>query len=255
MSAATLSAGALLALLSATVFVAVGRRAQRERVPLDRRFDQTMFALWWYGLAGSTALGGLVTILALADALTLGLFLIESYLALAIVLVALWGLLYYLIAKVWRPRALGAALVGLYALNYLVIAQALLSWHAVGIRENEWNVALDYEDQTTGSLVVVLLLLVLPQLVAAEGNLALSLRDRDRTERFRGTIVSLAILVWFGSAIAAAVSGLSQSTAWQLASRLISLSAALVTLIAFEPPAWVRARFGLPSEGPSGRVA
>lgn len=60
--------------------------------------------------------------------------------------------------------------------------------------------------------------------------------------RYRIGMVSGTLVLWFSSSITASLVGLSRNEAWSLASRFISLTAALLILIAYRPPGPLRRR-------------
>jgi hypothetical protein len=68
---------------------------------------------------------------------------------------------------------------------------------------------------------------------------------KAKTQRYRILLVSWSIIIWFLSAYLASISGLSQQDWWQIASRLIGLGAALTILFAYQPPSWIKRRFGV----------
>jgi len=69
----------------------------------------------------------------------------------------------------------------------------------------------------------------------------------DVTQKYRILLVSWSIIIWFISPVATVLGGLGEQDWWQIASRLLGLTAALTILSAFLPPRWVKQRYGIVS--------
>ena len=76
-----------------------------------------------------------------------------------------------------------------------------------------------------------ILLLILPPFLAAGGYLSLYWKVDQPVQKRRILLVSLSILVWFGTALAG--TGASESDVWRIVSRLIGLAAAATILYAY----------------------
>ena len=61
--------------------------------------------------------------------------------------------------------------------------------------------------------------------------------------------VTLGTIVWFGGALMTPLTGLTQTDGWQVAGRLVGLSAILFILLAYFPPHWIRERLRIASAG------
>ncbi|MHB1261420.1 MAG: hypothetical protein ACYC2H_06860 [Thermoplasmatota archaeon] len=55
------------------------------------------------------------------------------------------------------------------------------------------------------------------------------------------------IIVWFGSGVVATGAQVSDQLSYQLFSRLIGIAGALVILMAYKPPRWIRTRYRIRS--------
>lgn len=243
MPVVTLVVGASIALVSATLFTFVGRAVMERSPKGEAKVAAGLFAAWWYLLAISTAGPAILSLLAAFGYAPLVMHKAVTDLVLVAISAGLGGLLYYLIyiytgktSSLW-PVMIG---YGLYALVLLI----WIEWgDPSGVHLRRWATEIVYRNQLSGSplALVLTVLLVGPQLVAALAYLSLYWRIEGRERRYRVLLVSLAIIVWFGSSLVGSIAGLSNSDAWQLTTRLIGLSAAGVILIAFRPPAIVRA--------------
>lgn len=243
----TLSASALFAFVAALVYAYVGWRLGQREVTEKAQRAATLFSVWWYGLAGTTTATGIMHLTAALDAASLPLFIALTYVNVLVVCVALLGLLYYLV-YLFTGRDTVVPLGVFYAAYYVFLLYYLTAAGPTGVEVTRWRAALAYEQPLMGPLFgVVIALLVFPQLIGALAYLSLFFKVQEATQRYRILVVSLSIVVWFGSALAAAGSGLASNDAWQLASRFIGLGAAVAIYLAYFPPGWVRRRYGVVS--------
>lgn len=243
MTQATLLAAAAFALAAAALYAYVGRQVRRRRVSPEAQRAATLFGVWWLGLAGTTAVGGIQSALAAAGLVTTPLVVTLTYLNIFVICVALWALLYYLLYIFTGRPGILAPLSAFYVAYYVLLVYYITSSRPVGIEVRRWTVQLVYAVPLQGGLfTVVLALLVFPQIIGALAYFTLFFKVRERTQRYRITLVSWAIIVWFGSAFVGASTGASQADDWQLASRAIGLGAALAVLVAYKPPGWLKRR-------------
>ena len=239
----TLVTAAALAFGSALVYAVVGWRLSQRDVAPEAKRAHDLFVVWWYGLGAATLLGGLEQVAAAFGVLDLALFVSLTYMALLLICIALWGLLYYLLFLFTGRAGVLAPLTAFYVAYYIMLLYAIVGANPIGIETRRWNVTLTYEHPLEGPFTTVIIaLLVFPQILGALAYFTLVFKLRDRTQRFRVTVVSWSIIAWFMSSFLASVSGLSNSDAWQLASRLIGLGAALLIFMAYHPPQWMRRR-------------
>jgi hypothetical protein len=249
MSHPTLIFGAFLSILSAAIYFYVGRTlGQRRVVTPDARLAWTLFGVWWYALAGSTLSTGLLSLLGALGLKSLPLFLAVTQLNLLAICVALFGLLYYLLYLFTGSRKWLVPLILFYLAYYTFLVYYLSASVPVSVSLNRWSTQLVYQQQLSGPLVtVVLVMLVVPQIIGSLAYLSLYFRVKDATQKYRVALVSLSILVWFLSALLAPVAGLSQFDWWQIASRLIGLAATVTILLAYKPVSWIKERLGVMS--------
>ncbi len=246
MATTTLYTAAGVAAVITTVYAYVGLRISQRRVSRESRSASRAFTAWWLGLSANTALGGFQALLAATGITDLGPHITITLVTFLILSLALWGLLYYLVYLYTGSSRWMVPLALFYLVYYLTIVWYLWQLGPQGVEVSGWTVSLSYAQEPTGPLATVLLvLLVGPQILAALGYFSLLFRVQDRTQRYRVLLVSVAILVWFGSSLIASFAGAGGSDLWQVASRAIGLSAALTILAAYFPPRWVQERFGI----------
>jgi hypothetical protein len=224
------------------MYATVGTRLARRRIVGDSKLPYDAFIIWWYALAATSLPTSLVLMLAALGVTHLNFSIAVAVLSLLLICIALWGLLYYLVflftgkRGTWLPLAVGYAVY--FAFLMVAVAQAGPS----GVIVERWSVTIDYERDLSESWVgaLAVALLVFPQILSAIAYFSLVFRLQDRSQRYRVSLVSWSILLWFGSAYMASISGLAEQDWWQVLSRLIGLAAAAVVLYAYEPPRWLQ---------------
>ncbi len=232
-------------ILAVGVYGYLGFRLAERPVSAALRWPAMQFALFWLGLAGSTLLGGLLSVEATVQVPPLSLVLTFLYYDLLLVCVALWGLIGYL-GFLYRGRSILVPVSLLYVLEYGLLVYYVTAGNATSVSVTAGSVNPVYSTPVTGLLVAIpILILVLPEFVAALAYFTLYFRTKDRTVRYRVTLVSWGLIAWFlfdffdfGALFGGGLTGL-------LIGRLLILLAAVVVLLAFYPPASVRARLGI----------
>jgi hypothetical protein len=244
---ATLAAASGFALASAGVYLVVGRAVQQRDVSPAHRRANRMFALWWWCLAAVSALGGLGSLAAGLGWLGgVGTYTAITLAALLLLCLALLGLLFYLLYLFTGRSRLLAPLAASYAALFLALLALVLAAGPSAVEVTRWGARLAYAHPPSAALgAAVGIGLLMPQALAALAYLALARKLPDRPRRARVEMVSLSIFLWFVSSLAASLAGLGSSDAWQVASRAISLAAALTILAAYRPTPWMQRHWGL----------
>jgi hypothetical protein len=248
MPEASLTVAALLETAAALLFAYVGLYLWRRRTSGDARWAGTMFAMWWFGLAGNTFIGAIQRVAGAAGITNLAFHVTLNHVSLLVLCIALAGLLYYLtyLFTGWK-RAL-IPISGFYVLYYFAIIYYVTASEPAGVNVQPWNVTIEYAALITGPFfTALLLLLVLPQIIGALAYFTIYFRVNDPTQRYRIVIVSWSIIIWFASALVGSVAGFSGHDWWQLFTRILGLAAALAIFLAYEPPKWVRRHYGITS--------
>jgi hypothetical protein len=245
----TLLFGATLSILSAIIYYYVGRVLSRRRVAApDARLAWTLFVVWWYALASSTLSGAVISLLGAFNLAGLALVVTFNHVNLLAICVALFGLMYYLLYLFTGSRRLLLPLAIFYLVYYILLIYYIQARVPVGVTVGRWNAGLQFEQQATGPLfLIVLLLLIFPQVIGSLAYFTLYFRVKNITQKYRILLVSWSIIVWFMSAFLASIAGFGQEDWWQVASRLIGLSASLAILLAYDPLPWIRRRLGVSS--------
>ncbi len=243
----TLLFGALLSTLAASIYYYVGHvLSQRRASSEDSRIAWLMFIVWWYALAATTFSGSLLSLLGALGFVGLPLFVTITIVNLLATCVALFGLMYYLLYLFTGSRKLLTPLTLFYAAYYALLIYYVMASGPIDVSVDRWRAALVYENQITGPLfVIVLLLLVFPQILGSLAYFTLYFRIKNPTQKYRVLLVSWSIIIWFLSAFLASIAGLSQYDWWQVVSRLIGLSAAMAIRFAYQPPSWIKQRYSV----------
>ena len=243
----TLLFGATLAILCAGIYFYVGRvLSHRRQSSPGAGMAWGMFVVWWYALAAATFSGALLSLLGAFGVIGLPLFITITLMNLLTTCVALFGLMYYLLYLFTGNSRLLIPLAAFYIVYYNLLVYFVEASNPIGVTVNRWNATLEYENLIRGPLfIIVFFLLVFPQIIGSLAYFTLYFRVNSPTQRYRILLVSWSIIIWFASSFLAGISGLSQQDWWQITSRVIGLGAALTILFAYQPPAWIKRRFGV----------
>lgn len=247
MSTATLLVSAGFGALNGIVYLYVGRRLAGRQVSDYAGLAQGLFVLWWAALGASSLLGAVQILLYVSGWLPGWLHDTVGSLSLLLIVIGLWGLLYYLVFLYTGRRGAWAPLAAFYLLFYAAI-EGLTQFYdrPTTLSDNGWNIVerpvVELPDVT---LWLFLLFLVGPQIGAAFAYLRLYGKAQDATQRYRIGMVSGSIIVWFGSALVAGLADIGAAAAWQITSRFLALAAALAILAAYLPPRALRDRYGI----------
>jgi hypothetical protein len=245
----TLLFSALFAFVAASIYAYVGWRLSKRIVASsEAKLAWQSFTVWWYSLAATTFISGLLNLFGAFGLTILPLFVAATYINLLVLCLALWGLLYYLIYLFTGNSQLLMPLAIFYILYFALLVYYITASVPESINVDRWRATLDYRTPLTGPFFVfVILLLLLPQVIGGLAYFTLYFRVTDVTQKYRVLLVSWSIIIWFLSPFIAIAGGLAEQDWWQLVSRLIGLAAALTILMAYLPPRWLKERYGIVS--------
>lgn len=246
MENATLLLDALLLVATGFVYGVVGRVVMRRPLRGDARTASTLFGVWWFALAALQLVYAAMRVLGWAGLTDVALFATFVHLEWLALSIALWGLLYYLLYIFTGRSSLLWPTTAFYLAYYVGVVYLIAVAEPTGVVVGAWTVTLQYANEPTpvAASLVVLLLLV-PILGGAIGYARLYFHAEGATQRYRIGLVSVTILVWFGSALVVQLLGNSGDDWWRVVNRLIGLAAAGLVYAAYRPPAWVRARYDI----------
>lgn len=249
MSQTTLAIATAASILTSLLYVYVGRVVRLRTVSPEARLANGMFVLWWHSLGALGFLGAILMVIYMAGGLEGRIWLYQAYVTFAILVIflALWGLQFYLLYLYTGSRRWFMPLAAFYAILFL-LTETLIEYNGAPetITDNGWQLeALPTAEFGQAFNLAFMLLILGPSLVTAIAYARLYRKTEDRTHRYRIALVTGAIIVWFGSSAVGSVLDVNNGLAWQLISRLIGVLGAVVILMAYKPPRWVRERYGV----------
>jgi hypothetical protein len=243
----TLLFGATLSILCAGIYFYVGRvlRRRRQASP-GSSMAWTMFVVWWYALALATFSGGILSLLGAFGIIGLPLFITITIINSLTTCAALMGLIFYLLYLYTGKSNLIGPIGIFYFFFYGLVVYIMEARNPIGVIVNRWNTSLQYENPIPGPLFLIALsLLIFPAILGSLAYFMLFFQVKAKTQRYRILLVSWSIIIWFLSSFLASISGFSEQDWWQIVSRMIGLVAALTILFAYQPPSWIKRRFGV----------
>lgn len=250
-----LAATAAIATATALIFAYVAWRLGK-RVVTDPAANAAfrLFRLWWLAAAIAGLAAPLRIALYLGGLLPPWAYLASEHLVVIVACAGLAALIGNLAYLHWGDRS---KWIGI-AIAYAVLAVALigyLDWlgEPVSIRDNGWTLV--PESARAAPLVVsvaALCLLVGPPMAGAIGYLLLLRHAPDATARYRIILLSVSLLLWFGSTLLTVALGLSGLAAFALGQGM-GVASACAALAAYDPPGPIRQR-GVQRAGEEERV-
>jgi hypothetical protein len=234
-------------LLSAGIYAAVARMVGARPVAARAVQARRAFALWWNVLALLSLYGAFADAVSMAERWTVPLLVAATHVLLLAILLALGGLLYYLVYLYTGAEGAWKPILAFYGLFWASLVYYIEWLRPDGIQAGAITPQLHYlHDPKADAFAPLLgLLLILPILGGAVAYLTLFFKAQDRTQRYRIAVVSLSILLWFGFSLVGSLAGVSQSLEWIVLSRAISIGAAASVYAAYRPPRWVQRRWGV----------
>jgi hypothetical protein len=243
----TLILSTIFAVIAASIYTFVGWHLSRRVISLsESRVAWQFFTVWWYGLAATTLISGLLNLLGALGQTNLALFVTANYVSLQLSCLALLGLFYYLTYLFTGDSRWLKPLAIFYTISYILLVYFVTASNPVNVALEPWNTRLAYEVPPTGPFVVILVVLLFAsQLLGGFAYFTLYFRVPDATQKYRILLVSWSIMIWFLSPFVGIVTGLDEQDWWQIVSRFLGLAAALTILLAYLPPRWLKQRYGI----------
>lgn len=239
----TLAFSAAIHLLAAAAFVLVAWTLSRRKVTAGGKLPALAFVVWWSSLA---AYMGIQAALQLSGALgepPLGVFLAARVVTIPVLCASVWGLALHVLYLYTGSRRLAVPLAIFYGVVGVAFYVASFQPMPTGVAVGPWLVELEGTGQ--GPLYRAVYAAVgLPPIVGSLAYLTLARRAPLPSHRFRIVLVSVAILAWVGSGLAAR---LGQSDVAKFVTlSVFGLGAAAAVLLAYRPPpplaAWLARR-------------
>jgi hypothetical protein len=242
----TLAVAAAVAFVVASAYGFVGRRLLlRKADSIASQRALRMFAGWWLALAVNIVAAGVLYMAAAVGWTSFETQLAYAVLQRLLLAVSLMGLMHYLIYVV-TGRTVWAPLILFYGGYWSFLLYTMAASQPVGIDVGAWRTDLQYaaEGRRWWQLASFLWLVV-PPVVGALAYFRLFFRVHDATRRWRIALVAWAVIVWWVVAVVAGQRQALGDETFQFANRFLGLGAALAVLMAYQPPSWVRRRWGV----------
>ena len=244
-ASSTLLLAALVGFVAATVCVIVGWQLHRRAgsTPETQRAIG-FFVAWWHATAANIYVGSLFYAAASFGASNFELQYAYTQLQRVLLATSLWGLLTYLVFLVSGrlfPRTIGA----FYGAHAVFMLYTITAARPDGLYLGAWRTDLTYAVDTPAawSLVTFTGIVLPPVLLSVAYFVAIFRMPRAETEpRYRAALVSTSLVAWWILAVVAGQRSSFDLDGIQIANRLVTLGAALVILMAYRPPEWIRRR-------------
>lgn len=230
-------------LLGAAVYAYVGWRLAKRPTSPETRVPALQFALFWVGLAASTLLGSIESLIAAFQPVPFGIAISFLYYNATILVAALWGLVSYLYF-LYTGRDGSIPLGALYGLLFALVVYYFSAGMPNGVSVTHGTVSSTFAAPVTGPVeILAVLILLVPEFVAVFAYLRLFFRTRDATVRYRIAMVSGGLLGWFFLDFLNVGNLSNGNLFWLFTGQVFLIIAALVVLMAYYPPQFVRQRF------------
>jgi hypothetical protein len=243
----TLIFSGFFALLGAGIYLYVGWRLSKRLVfSAEARLAWQSFTMWWYGLAVTTLIGGLLNLFGALGLTRLPVFVTATYVNLQVSCLALFGLFYYLIFLFTGNSRWFKPLAGLYIVYYILLVYYVTASSPTDVSLERWGASLAYREPLTSPFLIILLVSLFgSQVLGGFAYFTLFFQVPDLTQKYRILLISWSIILWFISPFVGIAAELNEQDWWQLLSRLLGLGAALTILMAYLPPRWLKERYGI----------
>lgn len=231
--------------LAASVYLYVGDRLALRRTSAETRVPALQFALFWFGLAASTFLTGIESLIAAFGTVPLGIAVSFLIYDTAVITAALWGLICYL-WFLYTGRSGVVPISILYIVEFGLVVYYSSAGNPTGVTVTYGTVQLVLSSSVYLPITIVaVLILIVPEFAAGLAYLRLYFRTHDRTVRYRIAFVGGGVLGWFLLDFVNVGSLTHGSLVGLFLGQLLLILAALVVLMAYYPPRFVRERFGV----------
>lgn len=246
---------AVFALATAAFYGWIGLLIHRRSPSEEAKAANQLFALWWVSLSALYLLTGALNAAAAIGRIDLALAIAWIDFVLILLCVALWALLGFLLYLYTGSRKWFLPLGFAYAVLAFLLLWFIAWLEPTGLKNSGLGVQFDYAREAPDWMSTLLgLTISVPIVLAALGYGSLYFRIHERLPRYRIAMVAGAFLVWFGWSILSTLLDLNDRfrDSWGLYgwNQAIAILVPVVILMAYRPPAWVRARLGIAtSEG------
>lgn len=230
-----LAAVAVVHLVTAAAFIAVGRSFLARPVTAGMTLPRNAFVTWWWGFAAYLAGTGLLDLAAAAGYVWFPAFVVHRVVSGPLIAAAAWGLGFHIL-YLWSGKASWAIPLAFYY-GAAGAAYSFTIWmHGpTGVVVTDWSANIGFETPVGGPLWQIVLASVgLPLVLGSLAYLGLAWKVHDRPQRYRIVLVASSILLWVSSGYAAEVGG-GQVVRF-VAIVVLGLVTACTVMLAYFPP-------------------
>jgi hypothetical protein len=231
--------------IAVVIYLYLGWRFSQRRVSPENRIPVLQFSAFWLSLALVTFIGGVESAVAAYVTPELALVVTLYYIEILALCVALWGLVSYL-TFLYTGRNYLAPLSALYGLLYVLLLYFITASHPNAVTVTLGAVGVSYSTPVGGPILgILVLILLVPEFLAAILYFTLFFRTHDWTARYRIALVSWGLLAFFGLDLVNLGTRLGGGLAAVTLGAIVGLIPPIVILLAYYPPRTLRRRFGV----------
>lgn len=243
---ATLALGALVTASAAILFGLAGRLVARREVPPPSRAANLAFSAWWWSAASIMLLLCAGNVLGLAGVMDVDLHVALLHVKALPLSLALGSLMFYLLFLFTGRQGVLKPVAAAYAAHFAFTTWFFGQAGPWTTQVTTWDVRVVPEEPMHGPLGVLFgALLAGPFILTCVGYLLLAFRVGSREQRFRVGLIALSLGQWFLVLLVSFLLGLEDREWFSLLYQVPGLVAGVLVVVAFRPPAWLRARLGL----------
>ncbi|GEM_PF-5540458 len=235
-SSATLLLAGALSVVTGVGFAIVARAVSQRLASDAARLARRAHTAWWLCLGAYLVLQGSLTMAAGVGALDLGTYLGSRIVAIPLLCASVWGLTFYLLYLYTGRTSAAIPLALLYLVAAATFAYATFSGPQT-LRVKTWLVEVD---DSAPLYRLVYAVVGLPPILASLGYFGLLRRVQDPEKRYRIALLGGSILAYLGGGLAARL--FANDVVIFLTLVVLGLGAAVASLAAYYPPAFVRRR-------------
>lgn len=241
MSMLTIAAGLVLGLATAGLLAYAGDVVRRRPLSPPDRAAGLLYAVWWYSAALVILNQALRTLLVLAGVQQRAVYLAQGLLGMIPLAAAVWGLSFYMVYLLTGRRG-WLAPITLFYIAYLVFLFWYVLYQGVaGVGLDAWQSAVRPERPPSASMNLVFgVWLAGPVLLAVVSYMVLAVREKDRTRRYRLSLVSGGFVLLFSIILVGYVLGWVDEDWFPIAYEVPALIASALAVAAYRPPVWVQ---------------
>lgn len=240
---AALAGATLVSAACAAAWLVVGARLlRRQQLPRHRAAGRALALAF---LAGGVyvAVGAIVGAVVLVGGDASAIVLTAAWASAGLGLVTVGGLVAYLAHLLTgSPRAV-PLVSAIYAAQLVAIVALLLALEPVGAYTTGWTIRFAFAHADASANPILASAVLAPAAVASVAYLALLPRTQDATARWRIALVGGGFALWLAAALAGRLAHGDPPALG--ASRAASAIAGAAAVLAYSPPAFARARWGV----------